>query len=627
MKEPGLQIFARQRYRGLYSLLKATEIPENFATHTLNVDLSSSSQIGPDKGYSRFGNQRNVGNNSKRLFTYERGNGYESLVLQRDDGVNSYLEVLIPGDTRTSQDGDWLTLLNNWTTGKIISFTPFNDTGVDNLLFVNGVENFSKWNGAICILSSAALAGATTLNVSKATDDPKANATDGFTASGSLVVMSDAGTRTVVTYTGKTNTSFTGCANVPAMSNAAGIAQLPDTTTHSGLPKFRTIITAQGRLWGTNVIGEETVLKASKVSDFTDFTSAYIDPADPIVEDFPEGGKNVGLASIDNWIIILKENKILGFQLQYPSSTSRVAVRKSISNIGISSVKAIDRMGNDYIYMSKSGQLRRISRLQSEDLFQTEDLNLSIRPSVESLDYSDCSLRYWPKKRMILIAAKSNSSIDNNDKVIKVEISEENQQAVINYSIKDWSIGDSSVYNDDLYFGGSVASRVYKAFDGYSADGASMRFEYTTKAEHFDTEFEQKQVLYLIVKGRVGDGTKLQVQVFFDEAGKTAIYSFELSYENTKYITKGVTNPIGINALGTEPLGGTIEDQDELNPFYVVFAIPQKAYPYTVQAHFYSDGKDQRLIIDSHAWVVGLQSIRLNPLKGLKDAENNNAIS
>ena len=60
MPEPRLKIQEQSQYRGLDTLRTANEIPPFFAAHTLNADLSSSSQIAPFKGYSRFGNQANA---------------------------------------------------------------------------------------------------------------------------------------------------------------------------------------------------------------------------------------------------------------------------------------------------------------------------------------------------------------------------------------------------------------------------------------------------------------------------------------------------------------------------------------------------------------------------------------
>lgn len=155
-----------------------------------------------------------------------------------------------------------------------------------------------------------------------------------------------------------------------------------------------------------------------------------------------------------------------------------------------------------------------------------------------------------------------------------------------------------------------------KAFDGYTKDGAPYIFEYTTKAENFGAEFQKKQVLYLAVKGKIGAGTILEVDVLFDENGKTALYEFELANTDTDYIIASVSNPLGQTALGTEPLGGTIEEQSDLNFFHVVFAIPQKAYPYTVQATFRTSNAGARCVVDAHAWYIEDAKAKPFKLKG-----------
>lgn len=617
MTEPGLKTFVQGQYRGLYSLRRSTEIPHSFAAHVLNIDLSSSSQIAPLKGHSRFGHQPNAADKVNRMFTYERGNGYKTIVQVRDNGTNTLLEALIRGDNRNSQDGQWMILEEGFTTGKVMSFAPFNDTGVDNLLMSNGTDIFTAWNGAICLADGAISAGGATITVSKTTDDPKTNPTDGFGATGTLVYRDTAGVRVEVTYTGKTGTTFTGCAGATASADNTGIAQIPDITTYSGVPKFSYIITAQGRVWGTGVVGSETVMQGSEVSDFTNYTVSTT-PSSPLTEDFPEGGKNVALAAIDNWIIIFKERQVIAFGLEFPSSSTRAAVRKHVADIGIASSKAITRVGNDYWFISNVGQLRRLQRLEAENIFQTEDLGSIIRPTIKNFDYSDAALGYWTKERIMVAACRTDEDQSINEKIVYIQFSENIEgAAIINHGVMDWAVSDWTEYDGDFYFGGSASSRCYKAFDGYTKDGAAIVAEYTTKAEHFGEEFEQKEIVYLAVKGRIGAGTTLYVEVLFDENGKTAVYEYDLADTDTEYITQGVSNPLGVNALGTEPLGGTVDDVDELDPFFVVFEIPRQANPYTVQATFSSDGEGQRWVVDAHAWYHAPTSNSVFPLKGV----------
>lgn len=621
-KEPKVQVFERREFRGLYTLRKASELPLNFAAHVLNIDLGSSSQISPLPMYTLFGNQDNATHKTRNLFKYRRGSGFETLLHIRDDGTNTFLEYLNPGDNRTSANGEWTQLVSGLTTAKIMSFAPFNDTTVDNLVMSNGIDSVMRWSGAQCVLNGAHLSGAATLTVKKITGDPKTNATDGFPSTGNLTIKADNDTILTVAYTGKTATTFTGVTGFTADCAAnAGVAHQVDTSTYSGMKKFAWLLTAQGRMWGGGVPGEETVLYASTVSDFTDLDdSAGVTPNAPIVEDFPELGATIGAVAIDNWIVLFSEDQVIGIQFEYPTSTTRVARRKHISDIGLGSKKAIDRVGNDYIYASPSGQLRRLSRVMAEDSFFTEDLTDLIRPSIESFVWDDCSLRYWPKKRILVASAKSSSDVSDNDKLVYIQFSKDSQNnPIMNHGISDIFWGDGAVYDDNFYFGGSVESRIFKAFDGYSKNGAAYSAEYTTRLEHFGEEFSEKEILYLGVKGRIGAGSTINFDVLFDENGRTAEYPFDLDDSDDDYITQGVSNPLGTNALGSEPLGGTIEDVDELDPYEVYFEIPIKANPKMVQLNIHGDSAGQRWTVDSLAWFVSIpenQSPNPKLLKG-----------
>src|SRR3990167_8703543 len=153
--ERGLNIIEQHEYRGLYSLRAASEIPRGFAAHTLNADLSSSSQIAPMKGYSHYANQSNPNNDIISTFLAEDGFGFQIPVIVRDNGTNCIFEYLNRGDTRNNVDGEWMPLVTNFTTALPMSFTLFNDTGTHNLLMSNGTDNLSRWSMAICVANGA----------------------------------------------------------------------------------------------------------------------------------------------------------------------------------------------------------------------------------------------------------------------------------------------------------------------------------------------------------------------------------------------------------------------------------------------------------------------------------------
>lgn len=606
----------QNEFLGLYTLRRANEIPPLFAAHTLNSDHSSSSQITPMKGYTRFGNQANASDKIVNQFSYERGLGLETLLQVRDDGSNTILEYLNPSDNRNSANGEWIPLITNFTKDLIWSFAAFNDTGTDNLLMSNGTDNFSRWSGAVCKLGTATSGGEATLTVAKITGDPKTNATDGFPSSGTLTVKDDAGTTVSITYTGKTATTFTGCSGVTAMSVNAGIAEAVDVTTHSAVPKFRFIITAQGRVWGTNKIAAGTLLQYSKVGDFTDWTAGTA-PDDPGSADFPEGGNNLVLGSIDDWIIIGKTKEMWAYSFQYPTSSTRVPIRKKISDVGVAAQKAFALVGSDYWYVSPEGQVRSVSRLEAENVFITEDLAHNISPTIKGFDYSDCSCIYWPKERIFLASAKSDSDQSANDKVITLQFSENSKgSANVSHGIMDWFIGDMAVYQEDLYFGGSSESRCHKAFNSFAKDGAPYIWEYTTRIENFGSEFVKKEVTMLAVKGLIGAGTTLNIEVLYNEAGSLTSVPLTISDTDTDYITAGISNPLGSTALGSEPLGGTVEDVDDLDHFLVYYPITNKAYPYNAQINFKTDGAGQRVVVTSYALYARDARAELSPKKG-----------
>lgn len=598
-----MEKLAQIEYRGIMTTRSGEKIPRGFATSIVNGDQSSSSQTGPEKGYSLFGNQSNPDNKTTRRYTYERGNGVETMLQVRDDASNNILEVLHPGDIRNSEDGEWLILVSGLTTGKQIDFTPFNDTGTDNLLFCDGVGNFSRWSGAMCVIDGALSAAAATVPVKKITGDPKTNATDGFPASGSFIYRDTTGTYKTITYTGKTASSFTGCSGVTATADNTGVMQAADTTTYSAVNKNNVLGTAQGKVWGTGNPAQPTVLDFSAVSDFTDWT-ADVNPNDPGARDFPEGGKNTVLAFQDDWVFVGKEKAIFAYKIVYQTATARSELVKKISDIGIANQKSVALVGNEWWFVSPEGRIGRILRLESEGLFQVEDITELIKPTLENAVWDDAVIEYFPKRNKLIVAYKMDSNSSQNDRALDIQISvNEEGNKVLNFGLLDWYISDMCLYNKDLYHGSGAESECFKSFDGWSKNGGPYEWNRLDRVENFGN-FEAKEVFYHEVVGLIGPGTTLIDKVHYGENAYLGTIEKSIAFSDGEpWVVSQALNTLGAFELGINPLGGALlEDIEDLSFFHVYFSLPNEYRPFVVQREFETIGTGQRVIILKDIW-------------------------
>lgn len=608
-------------YFGLNSLRKASELLLGEAADTLNSDHSSSTSVGPLKGYSLFGNQANTDHVITRQYTYADGLGFEIDLQVRDDTTNSHLEYRNPGDDRNSSNGEWVVLVPNLVTAvnsdgtvnkrRVMGFAPFNDTGTNNLLFCNGSDNFSRWSGAVCRADGAITAGASTITVEKVPGDPKTNATDGFASSGTLVYKDTAGNRQSLAYSSKTATTFTMTtpANTTASADNTGICEAADTTTYSAVPKNNILITAQGRVWAAGADANPNQLTYTKLSDFTDWTTST-DFEDAGSEDFPDGGSGTGLGSIDQWIIFFKEKQVWAFTLNpitVNTARANTPIRKLICRVGCANQKAIANVNDDLWFVTPHGQIRSVSRLlQGESGFESIDLSNKIRPSIKNFVWDDAAAIWWPKERMFVLSGRSSSTVTINDRAVVIQQSIlEDGSTHLNHGILDWFIGDFHLNGENLYFGSSVDSRNYKAFDGYSKNGAPYAWKYTTRIEDFGNQWIKKEVRHLAVKGYIGSGTVVKFTVYWDEFGWKGVSEMELTADDGGNIVLAqALNTLGTFSLGTQPLGGNIDDLSELSPFNIVFPLPSTYLPYNVQLIMETSGIGQRCEITSHAWDV-----------------------
>ena len=565
------------------------------------------------KGHSVSGDDKIT-----RKFTYERGDGFQTDIRVRDDGSNTFVEYLNPGDDRNSANGRWTHLLAGLTTGTTFGFTAFNDTGTDNLLFCNAVDNFKSWIAAICVVSGALSAAASTVPVLKVSGDPKTNATDNFPSSGSFCYVDTAGAFKTITYSGKTNTTFTGCSGVTATAANTGLSNV--VTDQSGIPKNNILITAQGRVWAAGRTDKPNELAGSLVSDFTNWSAATT-PAGSFVLDFPEGGKITALASKDSWVFVGKESRVLAvaFDLTTVADGSGGTVlsksdkQKIVARIGIVNQKAVALVQDDIIFISPEGEIRRLFRLEAENEFSTFNINGEVRPSLVDSNFSDASLEYFPKKDVLVAAFRkdANSTINDYGEFIYFVKNEQGEVANINISFHDIFIADMNVYNKNLKFGSTIESRDFRLFDGFVKNGAPYKFQYVTRIEDNSQflggsgTFIQKLLKHLLVKGSIGSGTTLTCKINYDDNASTAQSTMTIAdSDGTPYVVSQVLNTLNAFPLGNSPLGGTLSALPNLNPFKVFFALANQYRPYNYQIEFETDGAGQIVEIDTHGFDV-----------------------
>lgn len=575
------------RWDGLFTLKGSHLIGDNFLANSLNISVSDGS-ISPFKMYSLFANRLTTGADKQivNTFTTVRADGTEIPLRVRDDGSNTHIEWY------NSTDNAWDTLLPNLTTAKIPTFADFNTSTQDEVWWCNGTENMTLWDKVFSTVAS------NTATVITLNEDA---ATAGF-SSGTVIVNG-----TEYSYTGVSGNDLTGLSGLPTFSADEGVAHAADDSTHSALTKYDILLSADGRMWGAN--SEGVTLAYSKVGDATDWTAGSTPSAAGSIDLVEGEGGITNLKAIKKNIFVFKRDLVSLYNLEYPSSTTRVEtldeLRRGDSNGCVGKLAAV-KTGQTIFYTTPKGGVKEITLSEQHESFDFNDVTDNIRPTIDDGVFTSCAMAYFEKERIILSSFKKNSDSSRNDRVIAVQlVKDEKNKPYAALGILDWTVNSWFLYSNELYFGDSFQPNCFKAFDGYSKDGGPFNAIATTKRYGFEkTAIKQKEILYMPVSGWIASGTTIKFELDYDYNGVMSHLTSELASTESDYIVEPQLNTIGAFEMGTEPIGGTMDDIDELNYFRVFFSLPSNVHPYDIQLTVYSDTEGSRWKIETLTFDV-----------------------
>ena len=554
--------------------------------------------FGPRKGYQLVGTGDNTGTTGiNSLFAYKLSNVGTSTIngevfLRSHTTWLEWFNELGNGGA-----GLWHTLVAGLTSDKVFGFAPFNtttlSTAANRLYFGNGVENYTEWNGATTVLNGAVAGGAATINV---------DSTTLFSASGSLLING-----TTVTYSGVTATSFTGCAGTPAADDNDGVAELPDTTTHSGLPKMNYMLTAFSRIWGFggsgtvhgNRLHYSQAGTTSAAPDPEDFTAAA-PLVDPGVRDFPEGGPNINaIVQSEDKIVVLKEDVINTYIFDYTQSTAKFDLVGNYlqgPDVGCGALGAVTQAIQRIYYVSKRGGLKVLDREEGSNLYKPLQLTQRILPTIENFDFSRAKIHYSERDNLILVACASDDDGRDNDTLICYDI----QRDAITL-FKNISADSFTTYKRESYFGSSITSRVFKLFTGFTDNGSNINASAQTQTYTFGDLGSQKGLDVFYAEGFIKSGRDLNIRFDFDDG--TQAYKQITINGNTdnNYIFAVSPNTFGEFEFGEYPFGGDPEEFTGLYIFRVVIKFtPIKAH--NVSATFWSSGVGEQWFVKNYGF-------------------------
>jgi hypothetical protein len=548
---------------GLRTNLPADKIADRNASECRNMDFSILGQMQTRKGKRIFGDETTGIGQITRGYLYKKNFGTLKRIHIRvkDDESNTIVQWFNPSNDDNT-DGKWETLLGGQTTGKVFGFAPFNQSDKNELWFCNGSNNMTKWDGCTGLVDSVT----NNTIVIKETI-----ASEGFdTSSGDIMVDG-----TEYAYTGTSGSTFTGVTPDPTTQNPAensGVAQSPDDSTYSGHPKGNILLTAGARLWVAGLEDKPSTLYYSKVADATNF-SAATNPDDAGIEDFPDGGGPITLLdSKDNQkIIVHKEDGLAIFRLEY-TATAKIPYLDTITladDTGATNQKAGAGLNRTAYFVTEVEGLKSLARAAEGTDIVMSSMSDVILPTVRDFDFDDASAIYWPYKRVIKVACKSNSDQLHNDRVISYYLQMGNEGIeVIDISIDDDFVGDWTISGNNLYAHSSVTPNTYLYEAQYSDDGASIEHVWQSKEFTFGEPAKGKEFNTVYLEGGIRAHTKIKVSVLYGILGNDDQNDKTISWDDD-FVSEQEVSALGYDVIGSVSLGASSADIQDSRIFGV----------------------------------------------------------
>jgi hypothetical protein len=550
---------------GLMTHLPEDKIPDRNASDIANIDLSSPGLIQTRKGFRLFGQDTTGIGNGLRGYLFRKNFGTIKKVKLRviDDGTNSKMQW--HNASNADEDtGKWEDLVTGLTTDKTMGFAPANGNDgnkVNLLIFCNGEENFSTWNGATATVAS--VTSNTIVTNETLTPD------EGFTATGDVIIDG-----TSYAYTGLSSATFTGVTPDPTTqtpSAGTGIAQKADTTTHSSNEKGNVLLTAQGKLFLSGVSTNESKVHYSTSTDITDFTiSSGLGSGGTF--DVMEGGGGINLLESKgkNQVIIHKDDSVISY-IRDNDGTNAIENFDTLSegdDTGATNIKAGAVINQESFFATNIEGIKNLKKAIQDASLNLDSITDIILPTVKQYDFSDAAAIFYPEKRAIYVACKSSEDKTFNNKVIALYI----RQKIIDISIDNLNVKDWIVSGNDLYYLSSVDQNTYKLFDENSDNETSITHKWVSKEFTFGEPARQKEFNKLYIEGFIKNRTKIKISILYGSLGSKGVKEKIVAWDDNFVSTQKIS-ALGTDVIGTVSLGATSNDI-------------QDSYAFSVPIHF-----------------------------------------
>src|SRR3990167_1336199 len=499
-------------------------------------------------GYELFAQANDASNPIQSEFVWKNHNGDERF-LREENGVLKYYD----DDSKQFEQ-----LLTGLSTTKPIRFaTYWNITeGIDILVFVANSTTLYEWSGARGTIAGDASVTAGTITIQEAI------ATEGFFTAGtrSIRIKYSGGTWRETVYTAQSGSDFTVSTDLSAFTfdDDAPVVQVVRQNANTPASGFTndTIKTLQNQMF----VGSESSRRiyVSRNTDNSGAIPLFTFSSPRLIG---EGALNtmddvtIGMEVDDNnnqMIVFSGKNRV--YRAFFEVSPGSTADRENVLVKPLLVGEGQGAISQELIGKAKQAIYWVTNNKELVELAQVQNL-----PSPQSKPISD------PISTDFFAATFTNGNVKTWRNYLCVTCPTDGNMWIFDLVQRFWNppqkIGVRllSIYSDLLYGHSNSVNETYKLFTGVNDNGNPISFKahfaYRNGGKRANLKVFDKYFTELYI----ASNTKVTVKLLYEWKGAKAIKTYELSGADATYLfTPQASAALGVNSLGTNPLGGQL---------------------------------------------------------------------
>ena len=595
----GFQWYSIKEFQGYQTRVDPTKIPDGANASGQNTTANDGDKISiRQQGYDIFPASTTVASTSNpvgAVHTFRKRSG-ESILMRASGSLLEYYE---PGI------GIWESIVTTSQSANY-GFAEHN-INTDNTSFVyfgNAIDRFARWNGGHTFLTSTVTAGDSNIDTAS---------TEGFAAVGTITYCGSA-----VTYGSKTLTRFVLSGTAP-VSCPIGRAVAQSVETFASLPRGNIYLAADNRLFISGTTSTPQAVYFSAMASSTDFTTSTItnQPGTATASgifNLVEGGGGVTAMSLDETAIYIFKRTII-YKVPIAGTFYAIQPLKAFDGksqtTGAVSQRSVFSGGNGIFFITPDNQIMYLTRVETLDYPQAQNISLPIKPTADSLDFSSSTGIVYRDKAYFSV--KSEVGASRNDTVLVYNIPNKFWDSpIVGWNAADFAIFDSGD-GEQIYFGDGAGDNVFKINNEPQDYTFGVTANWRSKQYDFGLPMGQKYIDNVYVEGYISQNTTLSISLLLDEDGFTQRFTTDFLGVSTTYIY----NSSAFNIFGLSPFGyqrfGSNADITGKKKFRLYLGKDMRQIPfYNAQIEFGSDDVSQQWEITNYGFHY---SVLPNPEK------------